>query len=987
MKKFKKFFKRFKKILSKIVNDKQLLTIFTLMIVVIVVGCIAIGVLRTFIIIASLAGIAFFAKFIIDKKKGLENNNDNISEIDSGGDEVMSKKKKSKKKKIEKNKVLSTLVNVFLVFVLCCIVGGFLFIGYIAMSAPDFNPSNLYRKESSIMYASDGSVIAKLGTELRDTITFDDMPQVLIDAIIATEDSRFYQHNGVDLPRFLKASAGQLLGHSGAGGASTITMQISKKAYTGDIAVGIRGIIRKFTDIYMAVFKLEKNYTKEQILEYYVNIPFLGSHSYGVSEAANTYFGKSVSDLNLSEAALIAGLFQAPTAYDPYVHPQAASERRATVLRLMKRHGYITEEEEEMANSISVESLLSTKSYTNEYQNFIDVVVDEIYEKTGENPYNTPMKIYTTLDKDKQNHLNSIINGDKYTWVNDKVQVGVAVTDVENGGIVAISGGRNTVALGLNRATDLNNQPGSTAKPLFDYAPGVEYNNWSTYTPFIDEPHGYTGGSQIKNWDGSYYGFLTLRQSLGLSRNIPALKAFQNAGRKNIEKFVTSVGIEPEKENGVMHEGHALGSFNGTNPLEMAAAYAVFANGGYYIEPYTVTKIVYLDSNQVKEYKPSKTKVISDSTAYIITNSLIWAVDSGLSSGARIYGRQVAAKTGTTDFYDVTIKEFGLPYDAVKDYWVVGYTPKISIGLWYGYDKITEGYNTLADNNRKDRVFNLIMSGMLSDSPKNFTTPKSVVSVQVEKDTIPAMLPSDDTPSDKITTEYFKSGTEPTTVSPVYKKLNNPNNFTVSLDKKIATLTWDSVKIPEYFTDEWAEKYFIDGMGDFKTSYTKYHKKQIEKLGEFGYDIYIVDSSGSENYVTTTTDTKTTIDISKYSGDIKFVVKTAWKNDKTTSSSGSEYTLSTAPISLVSVMLKGKELVTLNIGDVYFEKDPPVTVLNNFKDVTSDAVITKVITNSNNEIVNEITTDKEETFKISYKITYNNTTYDKVRTINIKEKS
>lgn len=548
MKKFKKFFKRFKKILSKIVNDKQLLTIFTLMIVVIVIGCIAIGVLRTFIIIASLAGIAFFAKFIIDKKKGLENNNDNISEIDSGGDEVMSKKKKSKKKKMEKNKVLSTLVNVFLVFVLCCIVGGFLFIGYIAMSAPDFNPSNLYRKESSIMYASDGSVIAKLGTELRDTITFDDMPQVLIDAIIATEDSRFYQHNGVDLPRFLKASAGQLLGHSGAGGGSTITMQISKKAYTSDIAVGIRGIIRKFTDIYMAVFKLEKNYTKEQILEYYVNIPFLGSHSYGVSEAANTYFGKSVSDLNLSEAALIAGLFQAPTAYDPYVHPQAASERRATVLRLMKRHGYITEEEEEMANSISVESLLSTKSYTNEYQNFIDVVVDEIYEKTGENPYNTPMKIYTTLDKDKQNHLNSIINGDKYTWVNDKVQVGVAVTDVENGGIVAISGGRNTVALGLNRATDLNNQPGSTAKPLFDYAPGVEYNNWSTYTPFIDEPHGYTGGSQIKNWDGSYYGFLTLRQSLGLSRNIPALKAFQNAGRKNIEKFVTSVGIEPEKE-------------------------------------------------------------------------------------------------------------------------------------------------------------------------------------------------------------------------------------------------------------------------------------------------------------------------------------------------------------------------------------------------------------------------------------------------------
>lgn len=290
------------------------------------------------------------------------------------------------------------------------------------------------------MYGSKNEVIAKLGAELRDTITYNDMPQVLIDAIIATEDSRFYQHNGVDFPRFLKATIGQLRGNSAAGGGSTITMQVNKNAYTSGVSGGIKGIIRKFTDVYMSIFKLEKKYTKEQILEYYVNIPFLGSNSFGVSEAANTYFGKSVSDLNLSEAALIAGLFQAPTAYDPYLHPEAASQRRAVVLRLMKRHGYITAEEEEMANAISVESLLGVKTYTNPYQNFVDLVVSEVVEKTGESPYKTPMKIYTTLDVDKQNHLNDIINGKTYTWVNDKVQVGVAVTNVHTGGIAVDPG-------------------------------------------------------------------------------------------------------------------------------------------------------------------------------------------------------------------------------------------------------------------------------------------------------------------------------------------------------------------------------------------------------------------------------------------------------------------------------------------------------------------------------------------------------------------
>ena len=1003
-KKFDYYLWRFKRIMSKIIADKELLTIFIIAIVVIILGFITIGFLKTFIILIVISAGIYTGLLIYSKKNkkkneklALERQNteelkiedilEDVENIDEVSDVKVKKKRKKKKvnNKGKKEKIINRIITIILILMLLGILAVFGFLGYIVMTAPDFNPSNLFRKESSIVYDNKGEVIAKLGTEIRKTITYDDMPEVLVDAIIATEDSRFFQHNGVDLPRFTKAVIGQLMGNSGAGGGSTITMQISKNAYTTPVRSGIKGIIRKFTDIYLAVFKIEKNYSKKQILEYYVNIPELGSNSFGVAEASETYFNKDVSELNLSEAALLAGLFQAPTAYNPYLHPENAAARRAVVLRLMRRHGYITEEEEEMANAISVESLLGVKQYTSPYQNFIDVVYEEIIEKTGESPYNTPMKIYTTMDKSKQDHLNKIISGETYTWVNDTVQVGIAVTDVETGGILALSGGRNTVALGLNRATDLRKQPGSTAKPIFDYGPAVEYNNWSTYTPFIDEAWAYSNGIGIKNWDGRFQGFLTLKKALGLSRNVPALKSFQNVPNAKIKEFVTSLGIKPELENGYVHEAHALGAFDGVSPLQMAVAYSSFANGGYHIDPYTVTKIVYLDSNQTKEFKPTKVKVMSDATAYIITNSLIWAVDSGLSSGSRIAGRQVASKTGTTNFDDSTCRAYKIPYSAVKDYWVVGYTPKIAIGLWYGYDKITDGYNTSADNSRKDKIFNLAMRGMVEDSPKNFTIPKSVVAIEVENGTIPAMLPSENTPKDMITTEYFKTGTEPTEISPRYEQLANPTGLTVDVNGTTAKLSWNKVDIPYYYTESWMEEHIKPGIGDFKDSYIKYRQEEIEKLGDFGYDVYI-ENNGNTKYIKNTLDTELSVDISQYTGEIKFIVKTTWANDKVTTSSGSEYTLKEdEQVSLVNVILRGNPNITLNIDEVF--NDDGITVLDNFADVTSDAEIIKTITNSANEMISIVDTSVKDTYTIKYKVIYKNSTYEKTRIVTVKEMS
>ena len=599
--------------------------------------------------------------------------------------------KKKKRKKLFKN-----LLNIGLLFILLMLIIAIIFSIIIVINAPEFNPENLYRAESSIIYDRDGNQITKLGVEKRKKVSYDALPEVLVDAIVATEDSRYFQHNGFDLPRFSKAAAGQVVnkitGHGDAGGGSTISMQVVKNNYTSTKQT----ITRKFTDIYISIFKLEKKYSKEEILEYYVNTPYLGNNAYGVEQACQSYFGKSVSDINLSEAAVIAGLFQAPSAYDPYRHPEATKIRRNTVLYLMRVHGYITKEEEEAAKAIPISNLLknnkSDAETTNDFQSYLDIVIDEVIEKTDNNPYTTGMKIYTNLDTNKQRALNDIMSGNTWEWKDDKIQAGIAVVNTSNGELVAIGGGRNQNGeRTFNFATMINKQIGSTAKPLFDYGPAIEYNNFCESTPFLDESFTYSSGAPIKNWDNTFEGLLTLKVALAESRNIPALKAFQSVDNKKIVEFVQNLGITPEiASDGTIHEAHSLGAFNGSNPVQMAGAYAAFGNGGYYTKPYSVKKIEYIDSGKTVSLKNKTTKAMSDSTAYMITDALIYAVESYGNIGGTVRGVKLAAKTGTSNLTAAVKKQYGLPSSAINDLWTVGFTPEYSVAVWYGYDKLTK---------------------------------------------------------------------------------------------------------------------------------------------------------------------------------------------------------------------------------------------------------------------------------------------------------
>ncbi|MBQ6687522.1 MAG: transglycosylase domain-containing protein [Bacilli bacterium] len=765
---------------------------------------------------------------------------------------------------------------------------------YIIIASPDFDRELLYSKEATVVYNIEGEEIARIGSENRALVTYDELPQVLIDALIATEDSRFFQHNGLDAARFLKASFGQFLGQDGAGGASTLSMQVIKNTYTDNTASGIKGIIRKFTDIYMSIFKLESNYTKEEIIEFYVNSQWLGNDGnlnytgiHGVEQASQYYFGKSVADLNLSEASLLVGMFQNPAVYNPYTNPKNATKRRSTVLSLMVKHGYITKDEKDAAEAISIPSMLTSHEDTasNEMQAFIDYLLKDVEEKTGSNPYTTPMKIYSTLDSKAQAALTDLENGKLYTFKDNIVQIGVAVTSVKDGSIVALSGGRNYSAKGLNRATDINRHPGSTAKPIVDYGPYIEFLDGSSYSLFLDEPTTYSNGTSISNYDNKYKGLLTMRDALEDSRNIPALLAFKAVAKdfkQEQEEFIHNLGIN---FGDTLYESAAIGGFEGVSPLELSAAYSTFGRGGYYIEPYAFTKVEYLDSSKTYEYKYTKERVMSEETADIMNFILTYAGASNVGGNFKISGTDIAAKTGTTTVDKQARKEKGLPDNVVMDYWNITYSPDYAIALWYGYDNLSKDHYLQSESGVRKRLMEAIAKKIYKKNSR-FKKSSGVVSVEIEKETFPPQLASEFTPEHLRTTELFKKGTEPTDVSQRFSQLANPTNAKYTFDGSTIKLTWDAVEKPNAINPTYLQNHFNTYYGNYAA---KYYDARIaynnSTIGELGYQIYLKNADGtlsSLGYTYNNDFTYTT----NVSGTYTFVIKTTYSIFKNNISSG-----------------------------------------------------------------------------------------------------
>ena len=553
------------------------------------------------------------------------------------------------------------------------------------------------------------------------------------------------------------------------------------------------------------------------------------------------------------------------------------------------------------------------------------------------------------MDRKKQTGLDNIFNGKNFNWENKIVQAGIAAVDVKTGKIVAIGAGRNrTDARSYNFATMINRQIGSTAKPIFDYAPGMEYKDWSTYEIFDDSPHTYSDGKVIRNSDRGYMGNISLRVALAQSRNIPALKAFQQNDKKKIIEFVKKMGIQPEVTNGTIHEAHAIGAFNGSNPLQMAAAYATFANGGYYNEPYSVTKFVYRDTGETVEHKGKSVKVMSDSTAFMITDCLVSAVKNGVSNGAAVNGVNVAAKTGTTNYDEAIVRKYNLPNDVVNDAWIVGFDPDTAVGMWYGYEKINKKY--YSTNNtavvQRSRLYKAAGNVLFTKNGKNFKAPKSVVKLAVYKGSNPARIAGEGTPEELITYEYFKKGTEPTETSTTYNKLNNISGLSVNYNEtsKVISMSWKGVSPAKDALTEW---------------------------GKFGYKIY-----RDGKYLGFTTNTSYKIsNVSNPEGIYKVVTSYEKYSGNDSSGASAKLTVKKKENSYTSELLVQKDKsYTAGSALDSVDMNPSVSdirVYENGVDITSKCNISTYITTNGAPSEGVTTENAGVTFVITYNVTYN----------------
>ena len=898
-------------------------------------------------------------------------------------------------------------LTVFIVFcALAVFVAGCGFCYYIVKSAPEFDIQKMFEKEATRIFDSKGELIATLGTEQRQKVKYEDLPQVLVDAIIATEDSRFFQHNGFDAPRFLKASVSQLL-HHGGGGASTLTMQLSKLAFTSTNSEGFDGVVRKFTDIYMAVFKMEKNLTKEEIIEYYVNTPCLGGSIYGVQQASQYYFGKDVKDLNLVEAAQIAGMFQSPNGYNPYVNPNDANDRKNTVLYLMKRHGYITDTEYKAGTSVKIKDFLKTgETSTNEYQGFIDTVVQAVIDDTGNNPYDVPMDIYSTMIKSKQDAINKFYKTYDFSKFKDKgkgLEVGIGVVDVKNGEIVAVGAGRNkTGAMTLNVATfsgQTPRMPGSTAKPILDYGPAIEYANLSTYGPFIDDKTPY-GGGNMRNFNGSYKGFMTMRDCLKNSINTCALQAFRLTDNEQKKEFAASLGVTFQEET--IPDSYAIGAFNGVSPVQLASAYSAFATNGKRTTPHCYRRIVYRETEE--EVKPvvKTEQVMKPTTAYMITSILT----SATSSSVKVSGTQVATKTGTTSYDSSLLKKFGLTSSVIPDSWTSSYTPDYAMAIWLGYpDGLTSStvkakhylMNSTATSQRiKIQAW---LASRIYEKNSKFKNPGGLSSAKVELETIPAQSPSAYTPSNLVGSFLFVGNTGPSETSPRFDKLTDPQKVTYSMNGNNVELSWTSPGLPTAIDTEYLKKFFND---TWKIQADKYYNKRItynkNSIGDFGFAIYLTQGTSS-TYVGWTKDTTYTIDTSKYTGMYDgVIIKSQYSIFKANASNGYKIVFTVpeadenASDSDFNISVSGTTQ-NLKVGDSFTELNSSSVTAITYKgsNIKSEVTNLSVTTSSiSGNLTPQQVTEKEGSVTITYTVsfTYSGSSITKTvtQTVNVTKK-
>ena len=626
-------------------------------------------------------------------------------------------------------------------FVICVIAGGGLFAYYVS-SVPKLTENKLQSTNSSRIYDGNGGLIADLGSEKRESASTDEIPIILVNAITSIEDKRFFTHRGIDVYRIMGAAINNLR-HNSTQGGSTLDQQLIKLAYfstnTSD-----QTLKRKSQEIWLSL-QMERQYTKQEILTFYVNKVYMGNGYYGMKTAAKSYFGKELGDLSVAQAALLAGIPQAPTQYDPYTNPDAAKERRNTVLNEMYEDKNISKEEYVQAKATDISDgllpLTNKASYEPYLDNYIKQVIEQVSTEANADIYSAGLDVYTNLDPDIQKYIWNVYNSNDYiAYPDDKFQVASTIIDVTNGRVVAQLGSRHqdeNIALGTNQAVQTDRDWGSTMKPITDYAPAIEkrvYTN--TGTTVYDTPYNFPGTSTpVYNWDRKYYGSISLTYAIQQSRNVTAVKALQATGLDYAQSFLKDLGIEyPEMfySNAISSSTTSSDPKYGASSEKMAAAYASFANGGTYYKPSYIKSIKFEDGS-TKSYDSKGVEAMSPQTAYMMNSMLKQVLTGGTATEAYVPGTINAGKTGTSsysddEYYQVQ-KESGVYADLiVPDETFVGYNTKYAMAIWTGYEnRKTPLYGS--DLNIAKQIYGLTsryLNQMYGAGSKDFDMPSGV---------------------------------------------------------------------------------------------------------------------------------------------------------------------------------------------------------------------------------------------------------------------
>lgn len=607
---------------------------------------------------------------------------------------------------------------------------------FYAFKAPAISQETLQSGGSSTIVDSKGNQIGSLGSNKRNYVTIDKVPQQMQDAVISIEDKNFYNETfGIDPVRIVKSAFNNATKGTLQGG-STLTQQLVKLTVFSTDSKD-QTFKRKMQEAWLAM-KVSHDYSKQQILEFYVNKVYMNNGVYGIETGSRYYYGKSLKELTLPQMAMLAGLPNAPSNYDPYTHPNEAKQRRDLVLRAMYDNNKITKSQAEEAIATPIDSGLqpfkanttgndTDKMITDPY---IKEAISEVRSK-GFDPYRDNLRITVNMDYQAQKRLYNIVNSSNYVQFPDStMQVGASIVNPNNGKVVAMIGGRNlkNVQFGLNRAVQTSRSNGSTMKPILDYAPAFEYLNWSTYHQLDDTHYVYPGTDKVlRDWDQTYKGQMSLREALVTSRNVPAIRTLSAVGFSRAKEFAQKLGIKLKSDDGL---SAGIGAY--ASSLQGAAAYAAFSNGGEYYKPSYVSKIETADGI-THSYHSEPKQVMKASTAYMITDVLKGVPSTaGFASYAEISGLHQAGKTGTTNYPSDAIDKNPALDGTSMDSWYNGYTKNYSMSVWTGYDSqnqkgVSSTYQSVAGKIYKAEMSYLAKQSTNSDWKK----PSSVVSLKI----------------------------------------------------------------------------------------------------------------------------------------------------------------------------------------------------------------------------------------------------------------